>query len=119
LVGLVHEPLETAGAIEQRIFGVQMEMDKFGVRHALNLTLTMNRAQGKSTIALESGRNVIHSPAAKMSGGAPASGAPWQDSVESAPHLDPLPAPRGEKRTRTHLSRIPFSLTRTRCHRRS
>ena len=30
---LVHQPVQTAGAIEQRILGVQVQMDKFGVRH--------------------------------------------------------------------------------------
>jgi hypothetical protein len=31
-------------------------------------------------------------------------------AVGSAPHLDPLPAPSGERRARTHLSRIPVRL---------
>ncbi len=35
---LVHQPVQTAGAIEQRILGVQMQMDKIGVRHGGSLT---------------------------------------------------------------------------------
>jgi hypothetical protein len=35
---LVHQPIQTAGAIEQGILGVQMQMDKLGVRHGDNLT---------------------------------------------------------------------------------
>jgi hypothetical protein len=35
---LVHQPVEPAGAIEQRILGVQMKMDKVRVRHEMNLT---------------------------------------------------------------------------------
>src|SRR2546427_11618314 len=35
-----------------------------------------------------------------------------------APHLDPLPAPSRERRGRTHSSRIAYSVTWTRCHRR-
>ena len=37
LVRLVHQPVQTAGAIEQRILGVQMQMNKFGVRHSSTL----------------------------------------------------------------------------------
>src|SRR5580704_15542562 len=33
-VGTLHEPVEPAGAIEQGILGVQVEMDKVSVRHA-------------------------------------------------------------------------------------
>jgi hypothetical protein len=35
---LVHQPVQTAGAIEQRILGVQMEMNKIRVRHEDSLT---------------------------------------------------------------------------------
>jgi len=35
---LFHQPVQTAGAIEQRILGVQMEMNKIRVRHGTNLT---------------------------------------------------------------------------------
>ena len=35
---LVHQPVQTAGAIEQGILGVQMQMDKIGVRHGDSLT---------------------------------------------------------------------------------
>jgi hypothetical protein len=35
---LVHQPVQTAGAIEQGILGVQMQMDKIGVRHGGSLT---------------------------------------------------------------------------------
>ena len=31
---LLHQPVQAAGAIEQRILGVQMQMNKIGVRHA-------------------------------------------------------------------------------------
>src|SRR5947207_3824315 len=37
-MGLFHQPVETTGPIEQRIFGVQMEMDKIRVRHGATLT---------------------------------------------------------------------------------
>ena len=33
LVRLVHQPVQTARPIEQRILGVQVQVDKFGVRH--------------------------------------------------------------------------------------
>jgi hypothetical protein len=35
---LVHQPVQAAGAIEQRILGVQMKMDKIRVRHEESLT---------------------------------------------------------------------------------
>ena len=35
---LVHQPVHPAGAIEQRILGVQMQMDKIGVWHGDSLT---------------------------------------------------------------------------------
>jgi hypothetical protein len=38
LMRLVHRPVQPAGAIEQGILGVQMEMDKVRVRHAGSLT---------------------------------------------------------------------------------
>ena len=38
LMRLVHQPVQPAGAIEQRILGVQMKMDKVRVRHGNNLT---------------------------------------------------------------------------------
>jgi hypothetical protein len=37
-MGLVHQPVRPAGAIEQRILGVQMEMNKVRVRHGDSLT---------------------------------------------------------------------------------
>ena len=37
-MGLVHQPVQPAGAIEQRILGVQMEMNKVRVRHEGSLT---------------------------------------------------------------------------------
>jgi hypothetical protein len=43
---LVHQPVQPAGAIEQRILGVQMQMDKIGVRHADKLPLATASAQG-------------------------------------------------------------------------
>ena len=36
-MGLVHQPVQPAGAIEQRILGVQMEMNKVRVRHGTKL----------------------------------------------------------------------------------
>ena len=33
LMRLLHQPVEAAGAIEQRILGVQMEMNKISMRH--------------------------------------------------------------------------------------
>jgi len=44
---LVHQPVQTAGAIEQGILGVQMEMNKIGVRHADNLPSATAPAQGR------------------------------------------------------------------------
>jgi hypothetical protein len=38
LMRLLHQPVETAGAIEQRILGVQVKVDKFSVRHHQELT---------------------------------------------------------------------------------
>jgi hypothetical protein len=35
---LVHQPVHPAGAIEQRILGVQMKMNKVRVRHGGSLT---------------------------------------------------------------------------------
>jgi hypothetical protein len=35
-VGLFHEAAQLAGAIEQGVLGVQMQMNKIGVRHDLN-----------------------------------------------------------------------------------
>jgi hypothetical protein len=35
---LVHQPVQPAGAIEQRILGVQMQMNKVRVRHGGSLT---------------------------------------------------------------------------------
>ena len=37
-MGLFHQPVQTAGAIEQRILGVQMEMNKVRMRHGDSLT---------------------------------------------------------------------------------
>jgi hypothetical protein len=34
---LLHQSIQTAGAIEQRVLGVEMEMNKIRVRHAANL----------------------------------------------------------------------------------
>ena len=45
LMRLVHQPVQPAGAIEQRILGVQMEMNKVRVRHAVNLPLNCGREQ--------------------------------------------------------------------------
>ena len=45
--GFVHQPIEAAGAIEQRILRVQMQMDKIRVRHGVNLTPAGNDAQAK------------------------------------------------------------------------
>jgi hypothetical protein len=38
LMRFVHQPVQPACAIEQGILGVQMQMDKIGVRHGDNLT---------------------------------------------------------------------------------
>jgi hypothetical protein len=32
-MGLFHEPIQTASPIEQRILGVQMQVNKVGMRH--------------------------------------------------------------------------------------
>jgi hypothetical protein len=42
---LVHEPVKAACAIEQRILGVQMQMNKIRVRH--ETILTLNREDTK------------------------------------------------------------------------
>ena len=34
--GLLHQPVQTAGAIEQGVLGVQMKMDKIGMSHDTN-----------------------------------------------------------------------------------
>jgi len=44
-VRLVHQPVQTAGAIEQRILGVQVQMYKFGVRHGATLRQFNNLPQ--------------------------------------------------------------------------
>jgi hypothetical protein len=36
-MGFVHEPVKAAGAIEQGKLGVQMQMNKIGVRHVFIL----------------------------------------------------------------------------------
>jgi hypothetical protein len=38
LMRFIHQPVQPACAIEQGILGVQMQMDKIGVRHGDNLT---------------------------------------------------------------------------------
>jgi hypothetical protein len=35
---LFHQPVQTARTIEQRIFSVQMQVDKIGMRHEDSLT---------------------------------------------------------------------------------
>jgi len=46
-VGFVHEPIQAASAIEQRVLGVQMKMDKVGVRHGNNLPLLESEEQAR------------------------------------------------------------------------
>src|SRR5262245_14887722 len=46
VVGLLHERLEATRAIEQRVFGVQMKMDKIRVRHRSTLTSLNQTVQG-------------------------------------------------------------------------
>jgi hypothetical protein len=46
LVRLVHQSVEAAGAVEQAILRMQMQMDKVRVRHRLNLPLGGTTAQG-------------------------------------------------------------------------
>jgi len=45
-MGLVHQPVQAAGAIEQRILGVQVKMDKVSVRHICNLRFYIYLHQG-------------------------------------------------------------------------
>ena len=47
VVRFVHQPVQPAGAIEQRILGVQMEMDKIGMRHGSKLPLLESRVQAR------------------------------------------------------------------------
>ena len=47
-MGFVHQPVQTAGAIEQRILGVKMEMNKVRVRHEHNLTFTPEDTKSQS-----------------------------------------------------------------------
>ena len=47
LMRLVHQPIQSASAIEQRILRVQMKVDKVRVRHAKNLTSGVKEAQAK------------------------------------------------------------------------
>ena len=46
-VRLFHQPVQAAGPIEQRILGVQMQMNKIGVRHEPNLTPGADAGQAK------------------------------------------------------------------------
>jgi hypothetical protein len=45
-MGFLHEPVQTARAIEQRVLGVQVQMDKVGVRHRPTLPLRRKGQQG-------------------------------------------------------------------------
>jgi hypothetical protein len=44
-VRLVHQPVKAAGTVQQAILGMQVEMDKFRVRHRLNLIPCGDAAQ--------------------------------------------------------------------------
>jgi hypothetical protein len=44
---LFHQPIQAACPIEQRILGVQMQVNKVGVRHNSNLTPGRNTGQAK------------------------------------------------------------------------
>src|SRR5436190_20758898 len=45
LMRLLHQPVQTTGPIEQRILGVQMEMNKLSVRHGIILHVRLTIAQ--------------------------------------------------------------------------
>ncbi len=47
-MGLVHQPVEAARPVEQRILGVQMKMDKIRMRHAANVRRRLWLAQARS-----------------------------------------------------------------------
>jgi hypothetical protein len=49
-VRFFHEPIQSAGAIEQRILAVQMEMNKLGVRHRRNLMAGFRRSKPRGEI---------------------------------------------------------------------
>jgi hypothetical protein len=46
-MGFVHEPVQTTSPIEQRVLGVQMEMNKVRVRHGFKLPPGMRKQQGR------------------------------------------------------------------------
>src|SRR5688572_25615105 len=48
IASLVHQPIEAAGAVEQRILGVQMKMNEVSVRHRTNLAASKRVVQGES-----------------------------------------------------------------------
>ena len=48
LVGLLDEFVHRAGAIEQGKLGVQLQVDKIGVRHGDNLTRRLNESKLQS-----------------------------------------------------------------------
>src|ERR1041385_1773289 len=47
LMRFVHQAIQTASAIEQRVLGVQVQMDEVGVRHKDKLPLPMTLRQGR------------------------------------------------------------------------
>src|SRR6266545_4572441 len=49
---LVHQPVEAAGAVEQRILGVQMEVDKIRMRHEARLSRPATQTQERVVHAL-------------------------------------------------------------------
>jgi hypothetical protein len=44
-MGLFHQSVKAAGAVEQRILGVQMEVNKVRMRHDASLPLNCDREQ--------------------------------------------------------------------------
>ena len=49
IMGLLHQPVQTAGAIQQRILRMQMEVDKVRMRHETNVMRGREAAQVNST----------------------------------------------------------------------
>ena len=47
-MGLLHEPIQTATTIEQRVLGVQMEVNEVCVRHRANLNGEEQEAQERA-----------------------------------------------------------------------
>ena len=55
LVRLLHQPVQPASPIEQRILGVQMKMDKFRVRHGSSLRRDNRAGQAATEAAARCG----------------------------------------------------------------